>query len=91
VDSSLDQIVQPFILPLAQPPRRRHDKHESIFSIASVSSYGVVLNPGSKDPFDYGSYALPTRPSSDDMSFSMSMSVDDYLRLHAPRFPPQTR
>ncbi|KAG6330873.1 hypothetical protein ID866_8216 [Astraeus odoratus] len=59
----------------------RHGKHESLFSIASVSSYGRVLNAGSNDPFDYGSLApladLKPRPLSDDFSFSMSTSVDD--------------
>ncbi|KAA1479222.1 hypothetical protein DENSPDRAFT_830309 [Dentipellis sp. KUC8613] len=57
--------------------RRGHRKDESVFSIASVSSYGMVLNAGRNDPFDYGQYPLPSRPSSDDMSFAMSMSVDD--------------
>ncbi|KAI6020976.1 hypothetical protein BKA83DRAFT_4293512 [Pisolithus microcarpus] len=56
----------------------RHGKHESIFSIASVSSYGRVLHAGSADPFDYGLLANPDkRRYSDDFSFSMSTSVDD--------------
>ena len=71
---------------------RRHRKHESIYSIASVSSYGNVLHGGSADPFDYASAApLPSlreRPSSDDFSFTMSTSVDDtfsFLRRQPPR------
>ncbi|KIK98105.1 hypothetical protein PAXRUDRAFT_725108 [Paxillus rubicundulus Ve08.2h10] len=60
---------------------KQHGRHESIFSIASVSSYGHILNGGSADPFDYGAIvplaSLRERPSSDDFSFSMSTSVDD--------------
>jgi serine/arginine repetitive matrix protein 2 len=58
---------------------RGHQIRESVFSIASVSSYGAVLNPGVQDPFDYGRHDLPSRPSSDGFSLSMSMSnsVDD--------------
>lgn len=59
----------------------RHGKHESIFSIASVSSYGRVLHAGSVDPFDYGSLAAianqDKRRYSDEFSFSMSTTVDD--------------
>ncbi|KAH7884200.1 hypothetical protein F5I97DRAFT_1671717 [Phlebopus sp. FC_14] len=70
-----------FFPPLDVPSFSRHAKHESIFSIASVSSYGHVLNPGVADPFDYASIApLPSlreRPYSDDFSFSMSTCVDD--------------
>jgi serine/arginine repetitive matrix protein 2 len=72
----------------AAPP---HKRHESAFSIASVSSYGHVINPGSTDPFDYGALLMPSlqeRPVSEDeegdgdegmslRSVSMSMSVDD--------------
>lgn len=50
-----------------------HKKFESIYSIASVSSFGSVLDSGSVDPFGY----LHNRPISDDMSVSMSMDVDD--------------
>ncbi|KAF8839757.1 hypothetical protein BDN67DRAFT_736710 [Paxillus ammoniavirescens] len=60
---------------------KQHGRHESVFSIASVSSYGHILNGGSADPFDYGAIvplaSLRERPSSDDFSFSMSTSVDD--------------
>jgi serine/arginine repetitive matrix protein 2 len=70
---------------------KRHQKHESMYSIASISSYGNVVHGGSADPFDYGSTApLPSlreRPSSDDFSFTMS-SVDDtfsFMRRQPPR------
>ncbi|KAF5333934.1 hypothetical protein D9758_018161 [Tetrapyrgos nigripes] len=66
-----------------------HNRHESTFSIASISSYGHVLNPGIPDPFDYGLPSLRERPSSEDMtsSFSMNQSVDDtFSFIHrAPR------
>ncbi|KAI0794946.1 hypothetical protein C8Q75DRAFT_791510 [Abortiporus biennis] len=52
---------------------RSHNKHESIFSIASVSSYGAVLDAGVPDPFGFG----PSRPPSEDLSISMSMNIDD--------------
>ncbi|KAL1696581.1 hypothetical protein GGG16DRAFT_85014 [Schizophyllum commune] len=76
------------------PPSSRnnsHNRHESLFSIASVSSYGGVINSGVADPFgfaqDMGLPSLRERPSSEDMSMSMSMTVDDtfsFLR-HQPR------
>jgi len=60
---------------------RRNRKHDSVYSIASVSSYGNVLHGGSADPFDYGSAvplpSLRERPSSDDFSLTTSTSVDD--------------
>ncbi|KAF8959872.1 hypothetical protein BDZ97DRAFT_1666634 [Flammula alnicola] len=58
--------------------RAPHRRHESVFSIASVSSYGHVINSGSNDPFDYGlpMPSLRERPSSEDMS-SISMSLGD--------------
>ncbi|KAH8836085.1 hypothetical protein DL96DRAFT_107990 [Flagelloscypha sp. PMI_526] len=68
--------------PLFYPPpvasnntrRGRHARDASMFSIASVSSYGHVVRPGVIDPFDY---ALPSlRESSEDMT-TMSYSVDD--------------
>ncbi|KDQ55355.1 hypothetical protein JAAARDRAFT_59878 [Jaapia argillacea MUCL 33604] len=68
--------------------RPSHGREASMFSIASVSSYGQVINPGCKDPFEYAD-SLPTRPSSDDMStFSFSMSVDDtfsFMKNQLPR------
>jgi serine/arginine repetitive matrix protein 2 len=54
-----------------------HGRKESVFSIASVSDYGMVINPGLKDPFDFGMPPLTERPSSENMSVSMSMTVDD--------------
>lgn len=59
------------------PPNtsRSHNKHDSMFSITSISSYGSVIDSGNQDPFGYSNDQ--SRPSSDDMSFSMSMSVDD--------------
>ena len=57
----------------------RHDKRESMLSIASVSSYGYLVHSGSSDPFDYPSLALPLKQWlwSDDFSSSMSTSADD--------------
>ena len=63
--------------PAFYPPisfSRDHNKHDSIFSIASVSSYGSVINNGAPDPFGYSGHS---RPPSEDVSISMSMSVDD--------------
>jgi serine/arginine repetitive matrix protein 2 len=56
--------------------RRNQMPRDSMISIASVSSYGNVINPGVKDPFDYG---YQSRPASCDMSafMTMSTSVDD--------------
>jgi len=57
-----------------------HRRHESVFGIASVSSYGHVIDSGSTDPFNYGLPSLRERErlSSEDMSsISMSMTVDD--------------
>jgi serine/arginine repetitive matrix protein 2 len=49
-----------------------------VFSIASVSSYGRVINPGSADPFDFAEARSPdVHQSEDDISISMSMTVDD--------------
>lgn len=56
--------------------RRNQMPRDSMISIASVSSYGRVINPGVKDPFDYG---YQSRPASCDMSafVTMSTSIDD--------------
>ncbi|KAH8096901.1 hypothetical protein BXZ70DRAFT_895536 [Cristinia sonorae] len=59
--------------PGATRPRPSHNRFESIYSIASVSSYGATLNSGEVDPFGYG----PSRPVSEDYSISLSMTVDD--------------
>lgn len=68
-----------FYPPPGATSRRRayHGRQDSVFSIASVSSLGRVINPGVPDPFDYGLPSLVERPSSEDLSFTMSMSVDD--------------
>ena len=63
--------------PVFYPPvssSRQHNKHDSMFSIASVSSFGSVIDNGAPDPFGY---ARHSRPPSEDMSISMSMTVDD--------------
>jgi serine/arginine repetitive matrix protein 2 len=67
--------------PTFYPPPSFNNRHnqmprDSMISIASVSSYGRVVNPGVKDPFDYG---YQSRPASCDMSafVTMSTSVDD--------------
>ena len=63
--------------PAFYPPigsSRQHNKHDSVFSIASVSSFGSVIDNGAPDPFGYSRHS---RPPSEDMSISMSMSVDD--------------
>ena len=56
--------------------RRNQMPRDSLISIASVSSYGMIINPGVKDPFDFG---YQSRPASGDMSafMTMSTSVDD--------------
>ncbi|KIM75320.1 hypothetical protein PILCRDRAFT_92174 [Piloderma croceum F 1598] len=72
---------RPAFYPPAQVSRRRGAR-ESILSIASVSSYGHVINPGSTDPFDYAdSKLLDTPQSEDDMSISMSMTVEDTFQF----------
>ncbi|KAJ7234518.1 hypothetical protein B0H12DRAFT_1204744 [Mycena haematopus] len=65
--------------PVASNKRVPHGRQDSVFSIASVSSYGHVTNPGITDPFEYGlpMPSLRERPSSEDLSMSMSLNVDD--------------
>lgn len=55
----------------------RADCHvrDSVMSIASVSSYGWVINPGIPDPFDFGLPSLQERPLPEDLS--TSFSIDD--------------
>ncbi|KAF8269417.1 hypothetical protein EI94DRAFT_1725227 [Lactarius quietus] len=65
--------------PAFYPPpfnnRRNQQPRDSMMSVASVSSYGFVIDPGLKDPFDYG---YESRPASGDMSTDITMStVDD--------------
>ncbi|KAF5312056.1 hypothetical protein D9619_003769 [Psilocybe cf. subviscida] len=56
-----------------------HRKHESTFSIASVSSYGHVISAGSIDPFDYAELdALSEENMTMEVSSaSFSMEVED--------------
>jgi len=65
-----------FYPPSSFDQQRNQLPRDSMISIASVSSYGMVINPGIKDPFDYGHQS---RPASADMSafVTMSTSVDD--------------
>jgi serine/arginine repetitive matrix protein 2 len=49
--------------------KKSHSKHESVFSIASVSSYGQVLSGGARDPFNYGYHS---RPGSEDLTGSVN-------------------
>lgn len=65
-----------FYPPSSFDHQRNQLPRDSMISIASVSSYGMVINPGVKDPFDYG---YQSRPASADMSafVTMSTSVDD--------------
>jgi serine/arginine repetitive matrix protein 2 len=72
--------------PAFYPPvsfSRKHNKHDSMFSVASVSSFGSVIDNGAPDPFGYAPHS---RPPSEDMSISMSMSVDDtFSFMHQKR------
>ncbi|KZV60688.1 hypothetical protein PENSPDRAFT_332828 [Peniophora sp. CONT] len=47
--------------------------HPDVFGSGRMA----VLNPGVADPFEYGRYDLASRPSSDGLSLSMSMTVDE--------------
>ncbi|KAI0696589.1 hypothetical protein BC835DRAFT_853465 [Cytidiella melzeri] len=62
-----------FYPPPGATSRAYHNRHESVYSIASISSYGAVMNAGTVDPFGYAS----SRPVSDDMSMTTSLNVDD--------------
>ncbi|KAJ6505350.1 hypothetical protein C8R45DRAFT_861122 [Mycena sanguinolenta] len=79
--------------PVASNRRVPHGRQDSVFSIASVSSYGHVTNPGISDPFDYGlpMPSLQERPSSEDLSVSMSLNVDDTFSFLAREPPRRTR
>ncbi|KAL6299475.1 hypothetical protein BKA93DRAFT_870647 [Sparassis latifolia] len=76
-----------FYPPPGAVSRPTHGRGESVFSIASVSSYGAALNSGALDPFGFG----PSRPPSEvSMSVSMSMSVDDtFSFMHRGRNRPR--
>ncbi|PSS31100.1 hypothetical protein PHLCEN_2v2356 [Hermanssonia centrifuga] len=74
--------------PGATSNRGSHNRNASIFSIASVSSYGAVIHSGSIDPFGYG--PASRLMSADEMSVAMSNTVDDtFSFLH--RDPRRTR
>jgi serine/arginine repetitive matrix protein 2 len=78
--------------PAANMSRRTQWRRESVFSIASVSSYGHIINPGVPDPFDYGvpMPVLRGRPLSMDETLNMSMTVDDtFSFIH--RLPQRRR
>jgi serine/arginine repetitive matrix protein 2 len=49
--------------------RKKHVRQESVFSIASVSSYGQVVSGGLRDPFGYGYHS---RPPSEDLTGSVN-------------------
>ena len=67
-----------FYPPPARNSRAPHRREDSAFSIASVSSYGRVLNDGVSDLFDYGLPRLQEHLSCEDISsISMSLTVDD--------------
>ncbi|OCH91742.1 hypothetical protein OBBRIDRAFT_833966 [Obba rivulosa] len=73
-----------FYPPPAALPHASHRRDESLFSIASISSYGAIIDSGAMDPFGYGS----SRPPSEDMS--MSYSVDDtFSFIHRGRQRPR--
>ncbi|CAL1715614.1 unnamed protein product [Somion occarium] len=50
--------------------RTCHNKHKSMYGVASVSSFRTAINSGSVNPFSY----FLSRPPSEDMSMSMSMT-----------------
>lgn len=63
----------------------RHAKMESVFSIASVSSYGRVIHAGSSDPFQYATDMprLSERPSAENLSAIMS-DLEDTFAFRRP-------
>lgn len=64
---------RPTFYPPPGATSRAYQNRFSMFSVASVSSYGEVLNHGVPDPFGYAS----SRPTSSDMSMALSSQVDD--------------
>lgn len=66
---------RPSFYPPPGAPQPWHNKHESFYSFASVSSYGAALNSGAADPFGYA-FSRPASIS-DETSFAMSSTVDD--------------
>lgn len=80
---------RPGFYPLSAASNIRADcrVRDSVMSIASVSSYGRVINPGIPDPFDFGLPSLQECPSSEDLS--TSFSIDDTFSFL--RHPSRTR
>ncbi|PIL26939.1 hypothetical protein GSI_10077 [Ganoderma sinense ZZ0214-1] len=87
---SSDEVRRGFELganrPAFYPPpqavfRPQHGRDKSLFSIASVSSYGAAVNNGAQDPFGYAQDGPSRPPSMDDMSISGSMSMSLLLRI----------
>ncbi|KAM6497668.1 hypothetical protein JOM56_005616 [Amanita muscaria] len=74
--------------PALYPPtsNSNHRQRDSVLSIASVSSYGRVTNPGINDPFGFSLSRLRERPSSEEISATtFSFSIDDtFSFLHHP-------
>ncbi|KAF6758956.1 hypothetical protein DFP72DRAFT_164935 [Ephemerocybe angulata] len=76
---------------------------ESVFSIASVSSYGRVIRDGAQDPFDFGMAPPLARlrersfeseeegDATDSMDFDMSTQVDDTFSFLNHRPAPRRR
>ncbi|KAJ3573255.1 hypothetical protein NP233_g2552 [Leucocoprinus birnbaumii] len=65
-----------FYPPPSSSNQRSQQIRESMMSIASVSSYGRVINPGVADPFDFGLSGLRERPISENLE-TMSFTLDD--------------
>ncbi|KAK2467490.1 hypothetical protein APHAL10511_000345 [Amanita phalloides] len=70
-------------MPVFYPPTSAEAKiscqqRDSVLSMASVSSYGRVIDAGAADPFGFSLPSLRERPSSEDISsVTFSFSVDD--------------
>ena len=76
---------QPAFYPPSGATRRdTHGWQDSLFSIASVSSYGRVTNPGSTDTFDYGLPSLRERPSAEDVFLAFRKKVFGTSRRRLP-------
>jgi len=61
-------IIQAFYpLPANTSQRVPYCQHKSVFSIASISSYGHIINSGSADLFKYGLPSLREHPLSEDI------------------------
>ncbi|KAI0266456.1 hypothetical protein BC834DRAFT_129548 [Gloeopeniophorella convolvens] len=76
-----------FYPPPAFNNRRNQTIRDSMLSIASVSSYGAVLNPGVKDPFGYGYQSRPTSAEMSPSMMTMSSAMEDTFSFvrHNPR------